>query len=163
MTHLTNKDRKFIRKVRQDALAETAPGMQPDALPPSQEHDRQKQLMNVLDWLHALYVQPENTDNMLYFIMYDIANNKVRKHVARYLERKGCIRVQKSIFVAQTPKRTYRQIDYALKKVNEKYKNGDSIFILPIAKTNLEALRVIGKNINFQVLTEEVKVLYIGD
>ena len=36
--------------------------------------------------------------HMLFFVMYDIASNKVRYLVAKYLERKGCTRVQRSIF-----------------------------------------------------------------
>ena len=38
--------------------------------------------------------------NMLFFVMYDIESNKVRNYVVKYLERKGCTRVQKSIFLA---------------------------------------------------------------
>ena len=39
-----------------------------------------------------------NPGNMLFFVMYDIESNKVRRLVAKYLEEKGCTRVQKSIF-----------------------------------------------------------------
>ena len=38
--------------------------------------------------------------NMLFFVMYDIESDKVRRHIAKYLERKGCTRVQRSIFLA---------------------------------------------------------------
>ena len=38
--------------------------------------------------------------NMLFFIMYDIESNKVRYNVVKYLERMGCHRIQKSIFLA---------------------------------------------------------------
>lgn len=40
----------------------------------------------------------KNTYSMTFFVMYDIENNKVRYQIAKYLERKGCIRVQRSIF-----------------------------------------------------------------
>ena len=39
--------------------------------------------------------------NMLYFIMYDIRNNKIRTLISKYLLKKGCQRVQKSIFFAE--------------------------------------------------------------
>ncbi|MBQ3950872.1 MAG: CRISPR-associated endonuclease Cas2, partial [Bacteroidales bacterium] len=32
--------------------------------------------------------------------MYDIASNKVRRAVVKYLQRRGCHRVQRSIFLA---------------------------------------------------------------
>ena len=38
--------------------------------------------------------------NMLFFVMYDIESNKVRHQVVKYLLRKGCTRVQKSIFLS---------------------------------------------------------------
>ena len=38
--------------------------------------------------------------NMLFFIMYDIESNKVRYNIVKYLERMGCYRIQKSIFLA---------------------------------------------------------------
>ncbi len=38
--------------------------------------------------------------DMLYFIMYDIENDKVRAQIAKYLIKRGCLRVQKSIFFA---------------------------------------------------------------
>ena len=38
--------------------------------------------------------------DMLFFVMYDIESNKVRRAVAKYLLRRGCHRVQKSIFLA---------------------------------------------------------------
>jgi CRISPR-associated protein Cas2 len=42
----------------------------------------------------------QNPLNMIYFVMYDIEDNRVRNQVARYLIKKGCARVQKSIFIA---------------------------------------------------------------
>lgn len=44
----------------------------------------------------------QNSLSMIYFVMYDIEDNKVRTQVAKYLIRKGCTRVQKSIFIANT-------------------------------------------------------------
>lgn len=38
-------------------------------------------------------------NNMLFFVMYDIESNKVRYNVVKYLQKKGCTRIQKSIFL----------------------------------------------------------------
>ena len=38
---------------------------------------------------------------MTFFVMYDIENNRVRNQVVKYLLRKGCMRIQKSIFLAR--------------------------------------------------------------
>ena len=45
----------------------------------------------------------KNKNLMIYFVMYDIENNKVRNQISKFLIRKGCHRVQKSIFLANTP------------------------------------------------------------
>ena len=38
---------------------------------------------------------------MMFFVMYDIESDKVRRLVVRYLQKNGCMRVQKSIFLAE--------------------------------------------------------------
>ena len=43
--------------------------------------------------------------NMLFFVMYDIESDKVRYHIAKYLERKGCPRIQRSIVLADLEKK----------------------------------------------------------
>jgi len=37
-------------------------------------------------------------DRMLFFVMYDIESDKVRRLIVKYLIREGCTRIQKSIF-----------------------------------------------------------------
>jgi hypothetical protein len=38
---------------------------------------------------------------MLFMIFYDIEDNKVRRLIAKYLKQKGCMRIQKSVFVGK--------------------------------------------------------------
>lgn len=45
--------------------------------------------------------------HMLFFVMYDIESNKVRRLVSRYLQEKGCSRIQRSIFLASTTTAVY--------------------------------------------------------
>lgn len=47
---------------------------------------------------------------MLFFIMYDIESNKVRYNIVKYLERMGCYRIQKSIFLANLSMEKYERI-----------------------------------------------------
>ena len=48
--------------------------------------------------------------SMTYFIMYDIENDKVRHLVHKFLIKKGCTRIQRSIFIADTAYEVYDEI-----------------------------------------------------
>lgn len=64
----------------------------------------QQRVQKVLDLANNT---SKKSGNMLFFVMYDIENNKVRNLIVKYLQRKGCWRVQKSIFLAEAPFATY--------------------------------------------------------
>ena len=113
----------------------------------------------LIQWLQQYKI--EKSDDMLYFVMYDITDNKVRNLVAKYLIKKGCIRVQKSVYLAKSKLSVYKEISQVLKEVNEVYKNEDSIMILPVSEDKLHSMKVIGKNIEFELVTKEENVLII--
>lgn len=89
-------------------------------------------------------------EEMYCFIMYDIEDNKVRRLVAKYLEKKGCLRVQKSIFFAKLHRRSYREVTNTLKEIQEAYQNNDSILALPVGEDMLNSLLVIGKELTYE-------------
>ncbi len=93
-----------------------------------------------------------NSSNMIFFVMYDIASNKVRRAVVKYLERSGCHRVQRSIFLADTSPEICRQIQHDLAEVQAMYDNEDSIFIVPLSIDYIRAMKVIGENIDFDLI-----------
>jgi CRISPR-associated protein Cas2 len=97
---------------------------------------------------------------MIFFVMYDIESNKVRRHVVKYLERKGCVRVQKSIFLADLEVAKYEQIKNDLAEVQACYDNCDSILVVPISTDYLKSMKVIGQNINLDVITQSKNTLF---
>lgn len=97
---------------------------------------------------------------MIYFIMYDIEDNKVRVQVAKYLIRKGCTRVQKSIFLARTDRIVFEQIKNDLLEVQQCYENNDSIFIVPVSTDEIKAMKVIGQNIDFDLILQNKNTLF---
>lgn len=98
--------------------------------------------------------------NMLFFVMYDIESNKVRRIVVRYLQKKGCIRVQKSIFLADQPVAIFEQIKSDLAEVQACYDNHDSILIVPISTDYLRAMKVIGQDVALDVITKSKNTLF---
>lgn len=98
--------------------------------------------------------------NMLFFIMYDIASNKVRNQVSKYLIKLGCHRVQKSIFLADLPSDTYERIKQDLTEVQAVYDNEDSILVVPVSTDLLKSMKIIGQNINVDVITHNKNTLF---
>ncbi|HRW12521.1 MAG TPA: CRISPR-associated endonuclease Cas2 [Syntrophomonas sp.] len=111
--------------------------------------------------LGVLNTQNNNPRQMIYFIMYDIESNKVRTLVAKYLIRKGCTRVQKSIFIASTERPVFDEIRKDLKEVQECYDNSDSIILVPVSTDEIRAMKVIGQNIDFDLALKNKNTLFI--
>lgn len=97
---------------------------------------------------------------MLFFVMYDIENNKVRRLVARYLLECGCLRIQKSIFLGNLTAESCNRIKADLAQVQSYYENEDSILIVPVSMDHFKAMTVIGQNIDFDVVTRDKSTLF---
>lgn len=122
-----------------------------DAIPSLEER-----LKTILGLVNAKRI----TGQMLFFVMYDIESNKVRRQVVKYLERQGCSRVQKSIFLADMAVSKYEQIKSDLAEVQACYDNEDSILVVPISTDYLKAMKVIGHSINVDVITKATSTLF---
>ena len=104
--------------------------------------------------------QKLNSKEMIYFVMYDIENNKVRNQIAKYLIKKGCARVQRSIFLAKTDRKIYNQIKNDLSEVQACYENTDSIFVVPVSGDEIKAMKVIGQNIDFDFVLQNKNTMF---
>jgi len=112
----------------------------------------------ITEWLYKHKKQNDRT--MLYLIMYDIENNRIRTNIGKYLIRKGCLRIQKSIYLAKSSRTLYQQIYKTLKEINNIYENHDSIFLLPVPEEKFQNIKVIGKNVEFDLVTKSKNVLF---
>lgn len=99
-------------------------------------------------------------EGMLFFVMYDISNNKVRQLVAKYLLKKGCIRIQKSIYLANINQETYKIIHDDLAEVQSCYDNDDSILIIPIPSDYINSMKIIGHSIDTEVILGTKNTLF---
>jgi CRISPR-associated protein Cas2 len=116
--------------------------------------ERVKQLLNLINNPH------NNPTNMIFFVMYDIESDKVRVQVAKYLLRCGCYRIQRSIFLADLEQAKYIQMKKDLVAVQAAYDNQDSILFVPISTDYLKAMKVIGKNIDVDIITKSKNTLF---
>ncbi|MDR1653735.1 MAG: CRISPR-associated endonuclease Cas2 [Prevotellaceae bacterium] len=97
---------------------------------------------------------------MLFFVMYDIESNKVRNQVVKYLIKKGCMRVQKSIFLADLEHAKYQQIRSDLVEIQACYENQDSLLVVPISTDLLSAMKIIGRNIDVDLVLKNKNTLF---
>lgn len=116
--------------------------------------DRVKNILGITDNVK------KNPNRMLFFVMYDIESNKVRTQVVKYLERCGCSRIQKSIFLAEASIEIFRKIQEDLVEVQAAYNNEDSIIVLPVTTDYLKMMKIIGKNISIDVITHSKNTLF---
>ena len=107
-----------------------------------------------------LKTNSKNKNNMFCFITYDITSSRVRRNVAKYLIRNGFIRVQYSVFFASVERKTFLEIHKTLKKINEMYDNHDSIFFIPFGEDILNKTRVVGKSIDFELISEQKNTMF---
>ena len=153
------KEIDYLSILRQVA----ASGMM-ESLPPNRVINNDEELMSVSDRVQQILAIINNkkrpAGNMLFFVMYDIESNKVRRYVVKYLEKKGCTRVQKSIFLADLSMDKYQTIREDLTEVQAAYENNDSILVVPISTDYLKAMKVIGQNIDVDIITHTRNTLF---
>lgn len=158
MPRTTNK-KDYLKALKR--LSEEGSALGP---PPNRHIDDWEQIPDLNTRIQAVLgltrKKQRNATDMLFFVMYDIESNKVRRCIVKYLENKGCTRVQKSIFLADLSMEKYQAIRNELAQVQAAYDNQDSILIVPITTDYLKAMRVIGKNIDMDIITHARNTLF---
>lgn len=97
---------------------------------------------------------------MICFIMYDITSNKVRTLIAKFLQGKGCTRVQKSIFMADMPSDALQDIAMKLTEIQKMYDNNDSILIVPLSEDYARAMKIIGQEVDIDLILHSKNTLF---
>ena len=117
---------------------------------------------HLTDWLKWLDEQPrKQSEDMYCFICYDIENDKIRRLVARLLEKEGCIRVQKSVFFARMHRQRHLRLTALLRDIQQLYENQDSIMLLPVGEDMLNSLQCIGQSFELQQLTAPKNTVFV--
>lgn len=131
---------------------------------PNREHHGYNQIASLPERVEIILElfnrHPKKQNNMLYFIMYDIENDKVRTQIAKYLIKKGCQRVQKSIFLADSARERFNEIHNTIKEVQEIYDNNDSVLIVPVSFDQLQAMKIIGQQIELDLILGNRNTLF---
>lgn len=153
--------REKLEKIRKAGLKpkqKPSPGQADGGRQPVEEiHTLNERIQRMLD----LVRQPtQNAYDMLYLVMYDIEDDRVRTHIAKYLLSKGCIRIQKSVYLARTHQKIFTEINEALKEVQSAYDNHGSILLIPVQAATVSSMKIIGKDIQLQSLIDPPNTLF---
>ena len=97
-------------------------------------NERIQQILNLINL--------KEVGSMTYLIMYDIEKDKVRTRLAKYLEKQGGMRIQKSIFFMNSNTKKFNKIYNTLYEVNNHYQNQDSIIIVPFNTSDFRSLKI---------------------
>jgi len=120
--------------------------------------------IDVNETIHRLFNIANSSNrrpySMIFFVMYDIESNKVRSLVSKYLEKKGCTRIQKSIFLADLDRLVFDEIRSDLADVQACYENNDSLILVPISTDYLQSMKLIGKTVNVDIITKNINTLF---
>ena len=97
---------------------------------------------------------------MICFIMYDITSNKVRTLIAKFLLKKGCTRVQKSIFMVDMPSDEVQDIAQKLTEIQKMFDNNDSVLIVPLSEDYARAMKIIGQDVDIDLILHSKNILF---
>lgn len=150
---MAKKKLSFVDKMRMMARAGLEGSPSPNRV--SNDYDPMDPIEErVRRMLGIINGEKRRATNMTFFVMYDISSNKVRNQVVKYLIQKGCTRVQRSIFLADLDAKVYNEIREDLAAVQQAYENEDSILIVPLSTDYLKSMKIIGQNIDIDVITK---------
>ena len=135
----------------------------PDALKgePKPKDDLKPLSTRIQEILGILQAKPIKSTTMNYFIMYDIQNNKVRTLVAKFLLKKGGVRVQKSVFLLHSDHKKFDEIRQTLAEINDVYENNDSIILVPLNISDARSMKLIGQNVNIEQIVDPPNTIFI--
>ncbi len=142
--------RNLAQEPPEDEITEKAPPPafsepQEDVLEPVEQYIRR--LRSFFAAEETIAEIPKNR-RMIVLIMYDIVDDRVRTRLAKYLEGKGLMRIQYSVFLGEIPRKTLPEIKDGLIRIQEIFEPTDSIIILPVTQDMIKEMHAIGKRID---------------
>lgn len=111
-------------------------------------------------WLRSP-VPETTTRHVVFLVMYDISDDKVRRYVSDFLLREGLTRIQKSVFLGKRPVAAYRILADKLKEMNAMYRNEDSILVMPLPEDKAYRMRVIGLDLDVRMVLARPNVIIV--
>lgn len=90
---------------------------------------------------------------MIYWVMYDITENKIRNRAVRACKDKGLYRVQKSIFIGDLNKNQKDELKIIMERLVDE--STDSIYIFPSSRDMLYDTDLIGNGFDKELVSND--------
>ena len=91
---------------------------------------------------------------MLVWVMYDIADDKIRRNAIKICKNVGLYRVQKSIFLGAIEENDFDEVKLRLEDTVD-LKN-DSVYVFTMSKKELNKAGLIGQAFDKELVTDEI-------
>ena len=91
---------------------------------------------------------------MLVWVMYDIADDKIRRKAIKICKNVGLYRVQKSIFLGDIEENDFDEVKLRLEDTLD-LKN-DSVYVFTMSKKELNKAGLIGQAFDKELVTDEI-------
>ena len=91
---------------------------------------------------------------MLVWVMYDIADDKIRRKDIKICKNVGLYRVQKSIFLGDIEENDFDEVKLRLEDTVD-LKN-DSVYVFTMSKKELNKAGLIGQAFDKELVTDEI-------
>ena len=91
---------------------------------------------------------------MLVWVMYDIADDKIRRKAIKICKNVGLYRVQKSIFLGDIEENDFDEVKLRLEDTVD-LKN-DSVYVFTMSKKELNKAGLIGLAFDKELVTDEI-------
>ena len=91
---------------------------------------------------------------MLVWVMYDIADDKIRRKAIKICKNVGLYRVQKSIFLGAIEENDFDEVKLRLEDTID-LKN-DSVYVFTMSKKELNKAGLIGQAFDKELVTDEI-------
>ena len=91
---------------------------------------------------------------MLVWVMYDIADDKIRRKAIKICKNVGLYRVQKSIFLGDIEENDFDEVKLRLEDTVD-LKN-DSVYVFTRSKKELNKAGLIGQAFDKELVTDEI-------
>lgn len=96
---------------------------------------------------------------MICWVMYDIKKDKARTKIAKACQQSGLYRVQYSVFLGTLEADRKDTLQLRIEELmNEEV---DSVYIFPMSKDELKATVLLGQAFDKDMITDEVKSLFL--
>lgn len=92
----------------------------------------------------------------LVWVIYDIADDRIRDKVSKACKNKGLQRVQKSAFLGRLNR---NQIDELKIFCEDKIAEDDSVYIFPMCDEDFQKVKLIGQGFDRKLINDELKTL----